>query len=147
MTGCAGWKRSPGWPRSGGRHQTRDAYWKHGSVGEDWARNTVPAMVWGGWADNYMNTVAAMAEHAPGKVCGVVGPWVHQYPHTAVPGPQVGFLQMAVRWWDRWLKGVQNGAEPTPPTAPTSCIPNRRNASPRHRAGHWVEEPAWPAPA
>jgi predicted acyl esterase len=49
---------------------------------------------------------------APAK--GVVGPWVHQYPHTAVPGPAIGFLQLALRWWDRWLKGTQNGAEADP---------------------------------
>jgi putative CocE/NonD family hydrolase len=126
-------------------HQARDAYWAHGSVGEDWARNTVPAMVWGGWADNYMNTVAAMAEHAPGKVCGVVGPWVHQYPHTAVPGPQVGFLQMAVRWWDRWLKGLPNGAEEDPAYRAYILHSAPPDASSRHRAGHWVEEAAWPS--
>ncbi len=127
-------------------HQARDAYWKHGSVGEDWGRNTVPAMVWGGWADNYMNTVAAMVEHAPAKVCGVVGPWVHQYPHTAVPGPQVGFLQMAVRWWDRWLKGVENGAEADPAYRAYVLHSEPPDASPRHRAGHWVQEAEWPSP-
>jgi uncharacterized protein len=126
-------------------HQTRDAYWKHGSVGEDWARNSVPAMVWGGWADNYMNTVAAMVEHAPAKICGVVGPWVHQYPHTAVPGPKVGFLQMAVRWWDRWLKGVENGAEGDPAYRAYILHSEPPDAAPKHRAGHWVEEAAWPS--
>ena len=127
-------------------HQTRDAYWKHGSVGEDWGRNRVPAMVWGGWADNYMNTVAAMVENAPAPVQGVVGPWVHQYPHTAVPGPQIGFLQMAVRWWDRWLKGIQNGAEGDSPYRAYILQSAPPDASARHRPGHWVAEPAWPSP-
>ncbi len=127
-------------------HQARDAYWKHGSVGEDWARNTVPAMVWGGWADNYMNTVAAMVEHAPARVCGVVGPWVHQYPHTAVPGPQVGFLQLAVRWWDRWLKGVENGAEGDPAYRAYILHSAPPDASAAFRPGHWVQEPVWPSP-
>jgi putative CocE/NonD family hydrolase len=127
-------------------HQTRDAYWKHGSVGEDWGRNRVPALVWGGWADNYMNTVAAMVEHAPGPVKGIVGPWVHQYPHTAMPGPQIGFLQVALRWWDRWLKGVQNGAEADPAYRAYILHSEPPNASPAHRAGHWVAEAAWPSP-
>jgi putative CocE/NonD family hydrolase len=127
-------------------HQARDAYWKHGSVGEDWGRNRVPAMVWGGWADNYMNTVAAMVEHAPAPVKGVVGPWVHQYPHTAVPGPQVGFLQMAIRWWDRWLKGVENGAEADPAYRAYILQSAPPDASPKHRPGHWVEEAVWPSP-
>ncbi|MGL4234940.1 CocE/NonD family hydrolase [Tabrizicola sp.] len=132
-------------PRWAG-HQARDAYWKHGSVCEDWSRNRVPAMVWGGWADNYMNTVAAMVEHAPAPVKGVVGPWVHQYPHTAVPGPQVGFLQMAVRWWDRWLKAIPNGAESDPAYRAYILHSEPPDAAPKHRAGHWVAEAKWPSP-
>ena len=127
-------------------HQARDAYWKHGSVGEDWGRNVVPAMIWGGWADNYMNTVAALVEHAPAPVKGVVGPWVHQYPHTAVPGPRVGFLQMAIRWWDRWLKGIDNGAEADPAYRAYVLHSEPPDASPKHRAGHWVAESVWPSP-
>jgi uncharacterized protein len=126
-------------------HQARDGYWKHGSVGEDWGRNTVPALVWGGWADNYMNTVAAMVEHAPGPTKGIVGPWVHQYPHTAVPGPRIGFLQVALRWWDRWLKGAPNGAEADPAYRAYILHSEPPNASPVHRAGHWVEERVWPS--
>ncbi len=127
-------------------HQTRDNYWKHGSVGEDWARNTVPAMIWGGWADNYMNTVAALVGHSPAPTKGVVGPWVHQYPHTAVPGPQVGFLQIALRWWDRWLKGIENGAEADPVYRAFVLHSEPPDASPVQRAGHWVQEAAWPSP-
>jgi putative CocE/NonD family hydrolase len=126
-------------------HQARDDFWKHGSVGEDWGRNRVPAMIWGGWADNYMNTVAALVEHAPAPVKGVVGPWVHQYPHTAVPGPQVGFLQMALRWWDRWLKGAENGAETDPAYRAYVLHSEPPNASPATRAGHWVAEANWPS--
>ena len=121
-------------------HQARDAYWKHGSVGEDWARNIVPAMIWGGWADNYMNTVAALVEHSPAPTKGVMGPWVHQYPHTAVPGPKIGFLQMAIRWWDRWLKGIENGAEADPAYRAYILHSEPPDASPKHRAGHWVAE-------
>src|SRR5690625_1057676 len=39
------------------RHQTRDAYWKHGSVCEDFSRIKVPVMAVGGWADGYSNAV------------------------------------------------------------------------------------------
>jgi uncharacterized protein len=127
-------------------HQARDTYWKHGSVGEDWGRNRVPAMIWGGWADNYMNTVAALVEHSPAPTKGVVGPWVHQYPHTAVPGPQVGFLQMAIRWWDRWLKGVQNGAEDDPAYRAYVLHSEPPDSSPWVRKGHWVAEATWPSP-
>ncbi|WP_430465244.1 CocE/NonD family hydrolase [Tabrizicola sp.] len=132
-------------PRWAG-HQPRDAYWKHGSVCEDYARMTVPVQIWGGWADNYMNTVAALVANCRGPVKGIVGPWVHQYPHTAVPGPQVGFLQEALRWWDRWLKGIQNGAEDDPAYRVYQLDSEAPDASAKHRAGRWVAEPAWPSP-
>lgn len=121
-------------PRWAG-HQTRDAYWRHGSVSEDWSRLTVPILAFGGWADGYMNMVPALVENAPVPVRGIIGPWVHLYPHMALPGPRIGFLTEAKAWWDRWLKGegeveaglfryVQHSAPPDP------CAP--------HRPGHWI---------
>ena len=117
--------------------QERSDYWKHGSICEDWAQNQVPIQIWGGWADNYMNTVAAIVKHIPGSK-GIVGPWVHQYPHTAVPGPQVGFLDEALRWWDRWLKGVDNGADKDPDYRVWMLDSAAPDASAKHRAGRWV---------
>lgn len=125
-------------------HQARDAYWKHGSVCEDWSRMTVPILSVGGWADGYMNTVATLVEHAGAK--GIVGPWVHQYPHQAVPGPAIGFLQEAVRWWDRWLRGAGNGVEADPAYRvwmQHSCPPDPCAAE---RPGHWVAMTTWPDP-
>ena len=126
--------------------QERGAYWKHGSVGEDYARMQTPVLIWGGWADNYMNTVAHLVENLPAPCKGIVGPWVHQYPHTAVPGPQVGFLQLAVRWWDRWLKGIPNGAEDDPAYRAWMMHSAPPDASAHFRAGHWVAERDWPSP-
>ena len=126
-------------------HQARDGYWDHGSVDVDFARMTIPAMIWGGWADNYMNTVDKLLRGMPGVCQGVVGPWVHQYPHTAVPGPQVGFLQMAVRWWDRWLKGIDNGAEDDPRLRAYVVESEGPDASIPYRRGEWVAEAEWPS--
>lgn len=125
--------------------QERGAFWKHGSVCEDYSRMTVPVLVWGGWADNYMNTVAHLVENVPAACKGIVGPWVHQYPHTAVPGPRVGFLQEAVRWWDRWLKGIPNGAEDDPAYRAFMLHSAPPDASATHRAGHWIATD-WPSP-
>jgi len=128
------------------RHQARDGYWKHGSVCEDFARMTIPVQSWGGWADNYMNTVAALVANCAGPVKGIVGPWVHQYPHTAVPGPQIGFLQEALRWWDRWLKGIENGAEADPAYRIYRLDSEAPDASAKERGGAWLAEAAWPSP-
>ena len=126
--------------------QQRGAYWQHGSICEDFSRMQVPVLIWGGWADGYMNTVSAIVSNVPGAK-GIVGPWVHQYPHTAVPGPQVGFLQEAIRWWDRWLKGVDNGAEDDPAYRAYMLHSQPPDASAAWREGHWLAEAVWPSAA
>ena len=45
---------------------------------------------------------------------GLIGPWAHGYPHFALPGPQIGFLQEMLRWWDYWLKGIDTGVMDEP---------------------------------
>lgn len=94
-------------------HQRRDEYWQHGSVCEDFSRLKARVLAVGGWGDAYKNAVPQLVENVPGAK-GIVGPWVHKYPHFAVPEPRIGFLQEALRWWDRWLKDVENGAEDDP---------------------------------
>ncbi len=95
------------------RHQRRDAYWRHGSVCEDYAAIKAKVLAVGGWGDAYKNAVPQIVANIPGAK-GIVGPWVHKYPHFAVPEPRIGFLQEALRWWDRWLKDDPNGVEDDP---------------------------------
>jgi predicted acyl esterase len=90
--------------------QTRDAYWKHGSVCEDYSAIEAAVLSIGGWHDGYRNTISHLVENIEAPVKGIVGPWIHKYPHYAGPEPRIGFLQEAKRWWDRWLKGIDNGA-------------------------------------
>ena len=127
-------------------HQSRDSYWKHGSVCEDYSAIKAAVLSFGGWADNYMNTVAHLVENLDAPVKGIVGPWVHQYPHSAVPGPSIGFLQLAVRWWDRWLKGIANGAENDPAMRGYMLHSEAPDASMAYRTGQWVAEAEWPSP-
>ncbi|MEH7830059.1 CocE/NonD family hydrolase [Gemmobacter denitrificans] len=125
-------------------HQSRDGYWRHGSICEDWSRMTIPVLNLGGWADNYLNTLGHVMANHPGVGQGLMGPWVHQYPHTAVPGPQIGFLQEAIRWWDCWLKGIDNGVAQGPRYRAYMLHSQPVSAAPAHRKGHWVVEPDWP---
>jgi putative CocE/NonD family hydrolase len=92
-------------------HQRRDDYWKHGSICEDWSAIRVPVLALGGWHDGYRNTPAALVAGLKVPVKAIMGPWIHKYPHFARPEPRIGFLQEALRWWDKWLKGVDTGVE------------------------------------
>lgn len=95
------------------RHQRRDAFWEHGSVCENYGALKAKVLAIGGWADGYKNAVPALVDNLEGAK-GITGPWVHLYPHIAVPEPRIGFLQEAKRWWDRWLKGLPTGVEDDP---------------------------------
>ncbi len=125
--------------------QERSDYWAHGSVCEDYARMVVPVLAIGGWADNYMNTVTALVENCAGPVQGIIGPWGHHFPNMAVPGPQIGFLQGALRWWDRWLKRMENGAEDDPALRAYMLHSAPPDASAAWRAGDWVAVQDWPS--
>ncbi len=127
------------------RHQSRDAYWEHGSVIEDYSAIKAAVLSIGGWADNYMNTVSHLVSNLDAPVKGIVGPWVHQYPHTADPAPQIGFLQEALRWWDHWLKGHANGVESDPAYRAYLQESVRPNRLRRQRDGHWIAETGWPS--
>lgn len=62
-------------------HQTRDDYWKHGSVREDYGAIGAAVLAVGGWHDPYRDTVLRLVEHLPAdRVRGLIGPWSHQYP-------------------------------------------------------------------
>ncbi|MGW8379246.1 CocE/NonD family hydrolase [Streptomyces sp. ODS28] len=129
-------------------HQTRDDYWKHGSVCEDYSAVQAAVLAVGGWHDPYRDTVLRLVEHLDAPVRGLIGPWSHQYPDRGLPpGPAIGFLQETLRWWDHWLKDEDTGVmrEPLlrswisdshPPATVYPELP-----------GRWVGDDAWPSPA
>lgn len=127
-------------------HQTRDTFWKHGSICEDFGDITCPVYAVGGWADAYTNAVPRLLEGLPGPRKGLIGPWSHEYPEVATPGPAIGFLQECLRWWDYWLKGVDTGIMDEPMLR--VWLQDSVEPSPyyRERPGRWVAEPAWPSP-
>ncbi|MEO0865285.1 MAG: CocE/NonD family hydrolase, partial [Pseudomonadota bacterium] len=130
-------KNEPFLPSTWLRHQTRDDYWQHGSVCEDYAALKAKVLAVGGWGDAYKNAVPQIVRNIPGAR-GIIGPWVHKYPHFAVPEPRIGFLQEALRWWDRWLKGVDTGVEEDPGLRLYMMDGVRPATWYTARAGHWI---------
>ena len=128
------------------RHPHRDAYWRHGSVAEDHRRIEVPVMAVSGWADGYSNAVFRLLEHLDVPRVGLVGPWSHKYPHIGQPGPAIGWLQECVRWWDRWLKGIDNGVDEDPRLRAWMQSSQAPFTGHHERAGRWITEAAWPSP-
>ena len=78
------------------------------------ARSSARSIAVGGWTDGYTNAIPRLLAHLTVPRKGLIGPWAHAYPHFALPGPQIGFLQEALRWWDHWLKGIDTGVMDEP---------------------------------
>ncbi|MGJ5619787.1 CocE/NonD family hydrolase [Sulfitobacter sp. MF3-043] len=121
------------------RHQRRDAYWKQGSVIEDYSAIKAKVLAIGGWGDAYKNAVPQLVEALP-DAKGIVGPWVHKYPHFAIPEPRIGFLQEALRWWDRWLKDIDTGVEDDPDYRAYLMDGLRPATWYLERPGRWIAE-------
>ena len=129
------------------KHPHRDAYWKRGSVNEDIGAIKAAVLAVGGWNDAYTNAVPRLVGTVQAPVKGIIGPWAHKYPHFAVPEPRIGFLQEALRWWDRWLKGAPTGVEQEPAFRTYIMDLPRPGASVTHIGGRWVGDSAWPQAA
>ncbi|MFJ9901974.1 CocE/NonD family hydrolase [Streptomyces sp. NPDC101152] len=129
-------------------HQTRDEYWRHGSVCEDYGAIRAAVLAVGGWHDPYRDTVLRLVEHLPAdRVRGLIGPWSHQYPDRGLPpGPAIGFLQETLRWWDHWLKGADPGAMEEPLLRAYISDSHRPATVYGVLPGRWVGEGAWPSP-
>ncbi|MER9949234.1 CocE/NonD family hydrolase [Mesorhizobium sp. M0047] len=127
------------------RHQHRDAYWKRGSICEDFSTVKAAVLSIGGWHDGYRNTVSHLASNIEAPVKGIIGPWIHKYPHYAGPKPAIGFLQEALRWWDRWLKDIDTGVEADPAYRAYVMDSVRPARWHPERPGRWIAEQRWPS--
>ena len=126
-------------------HQARDAYWRRGSVCEDYGALECAVLAVGGWADAYVDAIFRLMANLSCPRRGLIGPWGHQWPQYGHPGPQVGFLQEAVRWWDHWLKGVENGAMEGPMLRAWMAEAVRPAPDYAERPGRWIAEAEVPA--
>ena len=102
--------------------------------------------------DSYVDSAVRMLEHcvnAPRRA--LIGNWVHALPDEAYPGPNVDWLHELVRFFDHWLKGIDNGVMDEPAlTLLRARVRAARGRSPTTWPGQLAERggPAhWPAPA
>jgi putative CocE/NonD family hydrolase len=132
-----------------GRHLASDPYWEAIAYqGEDEYRKvTVPSLGVSGWFDGVytgtpMNFVG-MRRHGTTPEARaaqmIVGPWLHGVNQRLVSGVDFGedaiidLDGMTLRWFDRHLKGVDNGVDRE---APVKIFVMGENA--------WHEETDWP---
>jgi hypothetical protein len=125
-------------------HPTRDVFWKHGSVCEDYARIKTPVLAITGWSDAYVNAPAQLVENLSSPTKAILGPWEHRYAHISKLGA-ADFHSEVIGWFDRWLKGDLNGAEDLPDYR--VFMQEHFDPTPQNkpRKGRWIAEAAWPS--
>ncbi len=143
------WKRrleqTPPWLLTWLRHQTDGPYWRRGSLAPDYERITCAIFHIGGWCDGYTNAVLRMQEkciNAPRKA--LIGNWVHATPDKAYPGPNMDWLHEVRRFFDYWLKGVENGVMDEPPLTIFLREYTPPEPFPAYFNGHWHSEAHYP---
>lgn len=116
-------------------------FWRIRSPIEYTANISIPTFVVGGLNDLFQRgepmLYEAMKTRAESKL--VIGPWTHLGGSTGegLPADNVPSIdQMALQWFDRYLRGDRNGVESQP--AVTQYL---------YGAERWVTAPDWPHPA
>ena len=113
-------------------HSTFDEFWRSYSLRDRYGEVETPAYFITGWYDNLVHegfklyrgwTQHARSAAARTQTKLLVGPWSHQNIGSAEPFGAIGFGGQAamditaehLRWYDRRMKGVENGIDDEPP--------------------------------
>jgi uncharacterized protein len=143
-------------------HGAYDSFWKdHGSSVVDHLKEykDIPVYHVTGWYDSWGTQVANMNYVALTKAKKslqrlIVGPWIHSHEELSYAGEaqftpdaslDLGTFQR--RWFDHWLKGVDNGVDHEPPVRIYVMGGGDAHKTPQGRlfvGGHWREENEWP---
>lgn len=148
-----------------------DPYWEHAGFNfqKHWDNHSdIPMLFSGAWYDSYtratVENFVGLSERKRGPVHLVMGPWTHG--GTSVDasfsgdvefganGPVAGnlaanFDHLHLQWFDRWLKGMDNGVDREEPVRifvmGGDAAEGKRTATGRlFRGGHWRSEPDFP---
>jgi putative CocE/NonD family hydrolase len=125
-------------------HPERDAFWKHGSVAEDYGAIQCAVYAVSGWTDGYSDAVLRLMQNLSCPRRGLIGPWTHLYPNFGLPGPAIGFLQDCLRWWRQWLEGVDSGIAREPMLCLWLGEKLRADANRPQTGGRWIAVTGWP---
>src|SRR3982751_3894946 len=144
------------------RHGDNDTFWKDmGSSVVDHLQEykDIPVYHVTGWYDSWGTQVANLnfielsrSKKSPQKL--IIGPWTHggqgvSFSGIAEFGPEaaIDLNAFRLRWYDRWLKDVKNGAETDAPVrifVMGSGEPHKTADGRLFVGGRWRDEREWP---
>jgi uncharacterized protein len=150
-------------------HGEFDGFWKQLGIYAQGFYDRFPdaAMVhMSSWYDPYPRTATenylGLSRRKRSPVRLILGPWTHgdrqlSWAGDVDFGPRApldgnlatDFLTLRLRWFDRWLRGIENGVEQEPAVRlfVMGGGTGRKNAAGRlEHGGSWRAEPDWPLP-
>ncbi len=137
---------TPPWLLEWTRQQRDGPYWRRGSVAPDYGRIEAAVLHFAGWMDEYVDAALRMQARCVNAVAHrtIVGPWVHGLPDHAYPAPNIDWLSEMIRWFDRWLKGLENGVDAEPALTWFEREFTRPERFPTRLNGTWRALGPWP---
>jgi hypothetical protein len=137
------------------RHPAYDSYWeKLGNIEKDYDQIDVPAYGFGGWYDVFLQgtlnnfvgvRTRGLSERARRSQKVLIGPWIHDLGARGTesrtgdvdfgPAALLDLRAEELRWFDYWLKGMDNGILREPPVRVFVMGANR-----------WRTADTWPIP-
>ncbi len=150
------------WLMEAMRHGEYDSFWKNAgsSVVDHLAEyKDIPAYHTTGWYDSWSTPVANMnyvelrkAKKSLQRL--IVGPWIHSSEHLSyageaqfTPDAALDLSAFHLRWFDKWLKGTDNGVDREPPVRIYVMGGGDAHKTPEGRlfvGGQWRDEANWP---
>ena len=140
-------ERTPIWLIEWLRQQHDGPYWRQGSLAPEYEAIEAAIFLISGWMDSYIDPALRMLERcvrAPRKA--LIGNWVHDFPDDAYPGPNLDWLHEFVRFFDHWLKGIDNGVMDEPALTFFERDYSPPEPFPASWPGAWRSEPSFPPP-
>ena len=142
-------------------HGGNDSFWRHSGTDvidqiAQW--KDVPAIHVSGWYDSWALQTAnlnyAMLSKTKHNQRLLMGPWTHggervSYAGEAEFGPEaaIDFNAYRLRWFDHWLRGINNGVERDTPVRLFVMGGGDAHKTPEGRifvGGQWRDENEWP---
>jgi predicted acyl esterase len=136
------------------KHNVYDGFFDLAEMPKHWSEIHIPVYNYGGWydifgqgnIDNFVGLQSTGAGAAAGNQKLMMGPWGHgkveevTYPRDSV----VNSTEEALRWFDYWLKGKDNGIMDEPPVRYYVMGDVASAGAP---GNEWRTSLAWPVPA
>lgn len=99
------------------RHLEDGPFWRARAIRGKYHRVKCAVFVVDGWADWYATPLLRIFSKLKSPKRALIGPWSHEWPDVAVPGPQIDWLHECRKWFGYWLKGEDTGVMDEPPVA------------------------------